>query len=285
MTTMQNTVKRPHAPLPVGKLVLYAVLLAGAVTMLVPFLWMILTSFKSVGESIRVPPTILPAKWITANYKEVISTLPMFNLYGNTLLLIFFRILLASIFSSMAGYAFAKLRFPGRNLMFGLVLAQNMLPAQIFIIPQYLMLAKMNALNSMFALVFPGLVSAFGTFFLRQTYMSLPDDLAEAARIDGCNQWQTFYRIMLPLTKTALMALAVFTAVFAYGDLMWPLIANTDLNKMTMASGLSVLRGQFTTKYPLLMAGSVLAMLPMIVLYSAFQRQFVEGIALTGTKA
>lgn len=139
--------------------------------------------------------------------------------------------------------------------------------------------------DSLFALVFPALVSAFGTFFLRQTYMGIPDDLLEAARIDGCGHFRSFISIAFPLTKTAMAALAVFTALFAYGDLMWPLIVNTKLDKLTLSSGLSTLRGQFSVNYPNLMAGSVLAMIPMIIIYIIFQRQFIEGIALTGTKA
>ena len=198
--------------------------------------------------------------------------------------MVFFRVVCAVAFSSMAGYAFAKLQFRGKKLLFGIVLIQMSLPSQIFIIPQYQMVAKMGMANTVFALVFPGLVSAFGVFFLRQTYISIPEDLGEAAYLDGCNQWQTFYKIMFPLTGTSVAALTIFIAVFAYGDLMWPLVVNSDLKMMTLSSGLSTLRGQFTTNFPVLMAGSLLAMLPMVVLYLIFQRQFVEGIAGTGGK-
>lgn len=177
-----------------------------------------------------------------------------------------------------------ELKFRGKNLLFSLVIVQMMLPSQIFIIPQYQMLARMGLTNSMFALVFPGLVSAFGTFFLRQAYMGIPDELGEAAYLDGCTKWQTFTKVMMPLTKASMAALTIFTAVFAYADLMWPLIANTDLNMMTLSAGLSTLRGQFTTNYPVLMAGSVLAMVPMVILYLVFQKQFIEGIAMTGGK-
>ncbi len=187
-------------------------------------------------------------------------------------------------FSSAAGFAFAKLEFKGKNLLFSLVIMQMMLPSQIFIIPQYQMLAKVGLTNSMFALVFPGLVSAFGTFFLRQAYMGIPDELGEAAYLDGCTKWQTFTKVMMPLTKSSMAALTIFTAVFAYADLMWPLIANTDINMMTLSAGLSTLRGQFTTNYPVLMAGSMLAMIPMVILYLVFQKQFIEGIAMTGGK-
>ncbi|HIT65540.1 MAG TPA: carbohydrate ABC transporter permease [Candidatus Ventrimonas merdavium] len=265
-------------------MLVYLALTAGAVLMIFPFLWMFLTSFKSAGESVQIPPTILPKQWLTENYSRALTSLPFVKLYINTILLIVFRVICAVAFSSAAGFAFAKLNFKGKNLLFGIVLVQMMLPSQIFIIPQYQMLAKMGLTNSMFALVFPGLVSAFGTFFLRQSYMGIPDEVGEAAYLDGCTKWQTFTRVMMPLTKASMAALTIFTAVFAYADLMWPLIVNTDMGKMTLSAGLSTLRGQFTTNYPVLMAGSMLAMIPMVILYLLFQRQFIEGIAMTGGK-
>ena len=263
---------------------IYAALIAGSITMIFPFAWMLLTSFKTQAESMAIPPQILPAQWNFDNFAKALESLPFWNLYMNTFLLIFFRVICAVVFSSMAGYAFAKLEFPCKNLLFGLVLMQMMLPSQIFIIPQYQMLAKMGMTNTIFALVFPGLVSAFGTFFLRQAYMGLPNELAEAAYLDGCTKWQTFTKVLLPLTKSSIAALAIFTAVFAYADLMWPLICNTDLNMMTLSAGLSTLNGQYTTNFPVLMAGSLLAMVPMVLLYLLFQKQFIEGIAMTGGK-
>lgn len=262
----------------------YAALIAGSITMIFPFAWMLLTSFKTQAESMAIPPQILPAQWNFDNFAKALESLPFWNLYMNTFLLIFFRVICAVVFSSMAGYAFAKLEFPCKNLLFGLVLMQMMLPSQIFIIPQYQMLAKMGMTNTIFALVFPGLVSAFGTFFLRQAYMGLPNEIAEAAYLDGCTKWQTFTKVLLPLTKSSIAALAIFTAVFAYADLMWPLICNTDLNMMTLSAGLSTLNGQYTTNFPVLMAGSLLAMVPMVLLYLMFQKQFIEGIAMTGGK-
>ncbi|MCI9381465.1 MAG: carbohydrate ABC transporter permease [Dorea sp.] len=278
---MKNSLRRSYM---ITKLFTYFFLILGAVIMIFPFVWMILTSFKTVPESMQIPPDILPKQVNSDNFKEAIASLPFGNLYLNTILMVFFRVVCAVLFSSMAGYAFAKLKFRGKKLLFGIVLVQMSLPSQIFIIPQYQMVAKMGMANTVFALVFPGLVSAFGVFFLRQTYMSIPDEVGEAAYLDGCNQWQTFYKIMFPLTGTSVAALTIFTAVFAYGDLMWPLVVNSDLKMITLSSGLSTLRGQFTTNFPVLMAGSLLAMLPMVVLYLIFQRQFVEGIAGTGGK-
>ncbi len=268
----------------ITKFLTYLFLIVGSIIMIFPFVWMILTSFKSLAESMMVPPTILPAKVVLTNFSEALSSLPFTKLYFNTIVMVFFRVVFAIVFSSMAGYAFAKLKFRGKNLLFTLVLVQMMMPSQIFVIPQYEMLAKFSMTNSLFALVFPGLVSAFGTFFLRQSYMGIPTEIGEAAYLDGCNQWQTFTKVMLPLTGTSVAALTIFTAVFAYADLMWPLVVNTDIGMMTLSSGLSTLRGQFTTNYPILMAGSLFAMVPMLILYLIFQKQFIEGIAMTGGK-
>ena len=262
----------------------YTALILGAVIMIFPFVWMILTSSKTIPESLAVPPTIFPEKIMFDNFSDAMKSLPFIKLYINTGLMIFFRVICAVAFSSMAGYAFAMLEFRGKKLLFGIVLVQMSLPSQIFIIPQYQMVAKMGLANTIFALVFPGIVSAFGVFFLRQTYMGIPKEIGEAAYLDGCNQWQTFYKVMFPLTGTSVAALTIFTAVFAYSDLMWPLVVNSDLNMMTLSSGLATLRGQFTTNFPVLMAGSLLAMLPMVILYLIFQRQFIEGIASTGGK-
>ena len=262
----------------------YAALILGSVIMIFPFVWMILTSSKTIPESLAIPPTFFPKELILDNFTDAMKSLPFLNLYWNTALMILFRVLCAIVFSSMAGYAFAKLNFKGKNFLFSIVLVQMSLPSQIFIIPQYQMVAHMGLANTIFALVFPGLVSAFGVFFLRQTYMGIPNEIGEAAYLDGCNQWQTFTKVMFPLTGTSVAALTIFTAVFAYSDLMWPLVVNSDLKMMTLSSGLATLRGQFTTNFPVLMAGSLLAMLPMVILYLIFQRQFIEGIATTGGK-
>ena len=262
----------------------YLALILGSITMIFPFVWMVLTSFKTQAESMAIPPQILPSQWNFDNFVMALESLPFVNLYVNTGLLIFFRVLCAVVFSSMAGYAFAKLEFPFKKALFGIVLVQMMLPSQIFIIPQYLMLARAGLTNSIFALVFPGLVSTFGTFFLRQAYLGIPNETSEAAYLDGCTKWQTFYKVMLPLTGASMAALAIFTAVFAYSDLMWPLICNIDLKMMTLSAGLSTLNGQYTTNFPVLMAGSLLAMIPMVILYLIFQKQFIQGIAMTGGK-
>lgn len=269
-----------------GNIIVYLLLILGSIVMIFPFIWTVFTSLKTVPETMKIPPTFFPENWKNIKgYQDALNSLPFFRLYLNTSLLIFFRILCAIVTSSMAAYVFAKIDFPGKKILFTIVLTQLMLPAHIYMIPQYQMIIKLNAANTIFALVFPGLVSAFGVFFLRQAYMGIPDSLIDAAIIDGCNQFQVFYMVALPLTKTSMSALAIFTALFAYSDLMWPLIVNVDKNMLTLSSGLSTLRGQYTTNYPTLMAGSILAMWPMILIYLIFQKHFIKGITLTGMKA
>lgn len=266
-------------------LIIHIILIIGAITMLVPFLWMILTAFKSISESTQMNPFIFfPSIWRTEAFESVLSKMHFERLYLNTLILIVGRVFCAVLTATMAGYAFGRLKFKGRDLAFSLVLFQMMVPGQIFIIPQYLMVSKIGMLNTSFALIFPGLVTAFGTFLLRQAYMSLPRDLEEAARLDGCNIGQIFLYVMAPLTKSAMVALGIFTALFAFKDLMWPLVVNTEQNTMPLSAALAKLQGQFASNYPELMAASLLACIPMIIIYVIFQKQFIEGIATSGGK-
>ena len=269
----------------ISSFVVHLTLVLISITMLVPFFWMVLTAFKSTTEATSVNPFIIfPKVWRTDAFKAVIANMNFLLLYRNTLLLIFFRVLCAVVTATMAGYAFARLRFPGRDLAFSLVLFQMMVPTQVFLIPQYLMVSKMGMLNTIFALVFPGLVTAFGTFLLRQGFMGLPKDLEEAARLDGCNIGQTFLFVMMPLMRSSMVALGIFTALFAYKDLMWPMIVNTDKDMLVLSSALAKMQGQYVVKFPELMAASLIACVPMIILYILFQKQFIEGIATSGGK-
>lgn len=264
---------------------IHAILIIFSIIMIIPFLWMALTAFKTVTESTSVNPfVIFPSEWRTDAFVTVWNNMDFFRLYMNTLLLIFWRVIAAVLTATLAGYAFARLQFKGRDFMFSLILFQMMIPAQIFIIPQYAMVSAMHMTDTIFALVFPGLVTAFGTFLLKQSYMSLPVSLEEAARLDGCNIFQTFLYIMAPLARSSMVALGIFTAVFAYKDMMWPLIVNTSANKMPLSAALATMQGQYTSNYPQLMAASLIAVLPMIVIYLIFQRQFIEGIATSGGK-
>ena len=230
------------------------------------------------------PFVIFPSDWKIENYSAAINQNNFITLYFNTFAMMILRVLCSVGFSAMAAYAFARLEFPGRDFLFGLVLFQMMIPVQLFIIPQYLMVDKIGMRNTIFALIFPGVVSAFGTFLLRQFFMGLPKELEESARLDGCNIGQTFLKIMLPLTKSGLVALSIFTALFAFKDLMWPMIVNSNANAATLSSALAKIQSAYSVNYPQLMAASVLAIWPMLLIYVIFQKQFIEGIATSGGK-
>ena len=269
----------------ISKVLIYIVLILVSITMLVPFVWMFLTAFKTTAETMQVDPfVIVPSVWQTVNFTNVIKAMDFVRLYANTLGMVALRILFAVLTATLAGYAFARLEFKGKNFMFTFVLLQMMIPVQIYVIPQYIMVSKLHLTNTIIGLVFPGLVSAFGTFLLRQAYKQLPRDLEEAARLDGCNIPQTFLFIMAPLTKSAMVALGIFTAVFAYKDLMWPMIVCPDNRATTLASALAKMNGQYQQKYPELMMAALISCVPMIVIYIFFQKQFIEGIATSGGK-
>ena len=268
-----------------SKFLIYCVLVFVSITMLVPFVWMFLTAFKTTAETMQIDPfVIIPSVWQTQNFTNVVKAMDFVRLYANTLLMVAFRILFAVLTATLAGYAFARLEFKGKNFMFTFVLLQMMIPVQIYVIPQYIMVSKLHLTNTIMGLVFPGLVSAFGTFLLRQAYKQLPRDLEEAARLDGCNIPQTFLYIMAPLTKSSMVALGIFTAVFAYKDLMWPMIVCPDNRATTLASALAKMNGQYQQKYPELMMAALISCVPMIVIYIFFQKQFIEGIATSGGK-
>ena len=269
----------------INHLIVHLILLAGVAVVVFPFLWMILTSFKTSGEAMKIPPTIFPEKFVTTAYHTIVSSaIPFGTVYMNTIISTVVTTIVQIAFCSMAGYAFGRIDFPFKNAIFVLILSVLMVPGQIFLIPQYQIIQKMGLLDTIPALFMPNLFSAFGTFLLRQFFMSLPKELEEAAIVDGCGRFRIFGQIMLPLVKPGIVALAIFTIKFAWNDFMWPLIVNTSMEKMPLGPALSTLQGQYTTEYPMQMAGAVLAVVPLIVIFFLFQKQFIEGVAQSGIK-
>ena len=268
-----------------GRVAVYIVILSGCVITLAPFLWMILTSFKSHIEAVSIPPTILPKQWAASAYTSLGDKIPFYQMYLNTIITAAVTVAGQLLFCSLAGYAFGRIHFPGKNLLFLLCLSVLMIPTSFYILPQYMIIQRLNLLNSIHAIYLPNLFSAFGAFLMRQFFMSLPKELEEAAQIDGCGHGRIFLLVMLPLVKPGLVSLGILTLRFAWNNLMWPLIVNTSPQKMTLTAGLSYLQGQYLSDYPSIMAGAVLAVIPLILLFAVFQKQFIEGVAFTGLKA
>ena len=267
-----------------GHLIVYLILIMGIVVTILPFAWMVLTSLKGQTEAIRVPPVIFPEVLRFENYTKVFEKIPFARMYMNTIINAVVVVIMQLLLCSMAAYAFGRIKFPGRNVIFGVLLAVLMVPSSFFILPQYQIIQKMGLLNTIPALFIPNLFSAFGTFLLRQFFMALPDEIEDAARLDGCNHFMIYSRIMLPLIRSGLVALGILTLRFAWNDLMWPLIVNTSTEKMTLSAGLSFMQGQYATDYPTMMAGAVMAVLPLLILFAIFQKQFIEGVAMSGIK-
>ena len=265
-------------------LIIHLVLIFGSMLMVLPFFWEVSTSLKTYAESISVPPMILPSTPAWKNYADVFLALPFGAQFLNTVIMTAARTVGQVFFCSAAGYAFARLEFPGRNLIFIAFLSVLMIPSQLFLLSQFQLMQRFGLLNTVTALALPGIFSAFGTFLMRQFFMQLPAELDAAARLDGCNPFQVWWKVMLPLAKNGMLALGILTAIWSWNDLLWPLVVNNDPEKMTLSAGLSTLQGQFLTNYPVLMAGSFLASIPMIILFVVFQKNMLEGIASSGIK-
>ena len=274
-----------HAQNTRNKVIVHILLIFFGLIMLFPFLWMILTSLKTYRESILVPPIVFPTQPTTEAYEKVFSLVPFATLYKNTIMSTFMITFGQMAISACAAYAFARIRFPGRNVIFFLILSVLMVPGQVYILPQYLIMQNMGLLNTITALWLPNIFTAYGTFLLRQFFMSLPVEIEEAALIDGCNRYRTFWSISLPLARSGFVSFGIIAMLFGWNDLLWPTIVTSSQEKMTLPLGLNLLQGQYVIEYPVIMAGSLLATLPLIVVFLIFQKQFIEGIALTGTKA
>lgn len=268
-----------------NKLVVHALLIIGSVMMVFPFVWMVLTALKTNPEAVAIPPTFFAENPQWSNFTKIFTELNFGQFYLNTFISTIVITVGQVFFCSMAAYAFARLDFPFKNVLFILLLSVLMVPGQVFLIPQYLIVQKLGLLDSIPALFLPGLFSAFGTFLLRQFFMSIPEEIEEAAIIDGCSRVKIFFTIILPLSKSALISLSIFSLLYGWNSLLWPLIINTSTEKMTLSAGLASLSGQHSTNYPLMMAGSFLAVIPLIILFLIFQKQFIEGIALSGSKS
>lgn len=261
----------------------HVILAVGAAAMVLPFFWEILTSLKTFTESTRIPPVLIPSfEW--HNFARIFEETPFLAQFWNTAAMTIIRTLGQLLFCSMAAYAFARLKFPGRNAIFIVLLSVLMVPGQLFLIPQYQIIEGLGWVNTLPGLVGPGVFSAFGTFMLRQFFLNLPSEVEEAARIDGAHPLRIYWSVMLPLAKPGLMALGVLTVMWSWNDLMWPLIVTTDPTQMTLSAGMSSLQQEHLNEFPILMAGSLLASLPMIVLFIVMQRQIIQGIAFTGSK-
>ncbi|WP_417109327.1 carbohydrate ABC transporter permease [Hominenteromicrobium sp.] len=284
MSSTAVVMKKKKGSAVLRRVLLYIVLILIAVIMVVPFLWMLSTSLKTQYDAVKIPPVWIPDPPQWENYVKLFTEQPMFQFMLNTIKIVFFVVLGQLFFSSLAAYSFARISFKGRNVVFFFYIATLMVPGQVTMIPTYLMFAKAGLTDNHLALILPAFFSAFGVFLLRQFFMSLPRELEEAAEIDGCNPFMTYWRIMLPLVVPAMLTLGVFTLMNTWNDYMGPLIYLSSPEKYTMTLGIAYFKGVYTTQWNLVMAGSIVSVVPILIAYLCAQKYFIEGIAFSGVK-
>ncbi|MBN1302044.1 MAG: carbohydrate ABC transporter permease [Melioribacteraceae bacterium] len=255
-----------------------------AVITFAPFLWMILTSVKDMSDIYQYPPQFLPSEVHLDNYSKVFEAAPFDRYYLNSILVAVTVTLGQIITCSMAAFAFARLQFRGRDTIFYLFLATMMIPFNVTMIPGFLVLHWLGWIDTYSALIVPGLASAFGTFLLRQFFITIPKELEEAAYIDGATKLQVLWKVLMPLAKPALATLAVFTFMGVFNDFIWALIVTNSDEMRTVQLGLAVFRDRYLTQWDLLMAGSVASVLPILIVFFAAQKYFIKGITLSGIK-
>ena len=273
-------------PIALKRALLYGALIAVAVVLLLPFAWMVSTSLKGNEAIFAIPPQWIPETIVWENYAEVFRRMPFLLCLRNTTVITVLTIIGTVLSSSLVAYAFACLRWPGRDALFLFVVATMMLPLQVIMIPLFVLFKEFGWLNTYKPLIVPAFLGggAFNIFLMRQFFLTLPTDLFDAARIDGASEWTIFWRIALPLARPALVTVALLTFMFAWNDFLGPLIYLSDQAKNTLALGLALFTGQHQTDWGVLMAASILMMAPVILLFFFFQRYFIKGFTMSGLK-
>ena len=266
------------------KIVAHLVLLLGAITMLVPFIWMLSSSVKSLGEVFVFPPTLFGEKIVWENYTKISSRFDYLAYFLNSVKVSAWVVIFQVFTSATAGYVFAKLNFKGRDRIFTLYLATMMIPFHVTVITNFLQMSMYGLVNTLWSLMLPASVSAFGTFLMRQFFVTVPNELIEAAKIDGCNPFKTFLQICFPMAKPTIATLSIFCFMNVWNDYFTPLIYINDSRKDTLPLGLASMKGMYSTDWPVLMASSVISVLPVLIAFLFAQDAFVKGVMMTGMK-
>ncbi len=268
----------------IKKGIFYTILILGALVMIIPFIWMISTSLKTSGATMVLPPQIIPEEINWGNYQRVTEAFPILRFLWNSTLVAGLSTVGQLILCSMAAYAFARLKFKGRDGLFLLYLATLMVPSQVTMTPQFILMKYLGWTDTYQGLILPGMFNAFGTFLLRQFFLNIPRELEEAAFIDGASHFRVYWQVILPLAKPALATLLVFSFMQSWNNFLWPLIIVSDTEMMTLPLGLANLQGRWATDWNLMMAGVVISVLPVLAVYMFAQKYFIQGLTMGGLK-
>lgn len=262
----------------------YVILSLWALWALLPLFWMFSTSFKEIKAAITIPPEWFPRHPTLLNYQVLFARAPVFRWLLNSGIVAAAHTISMLLFCSMAGYAFAKKDFPGKNTMFWMLLSTMMIPSMVLLVPLFLLVSRMGLINNFGGLILPGIVGVFGVFLMKQFMQTLPNELLDAARIDGASELGVYSRVVLPLSKPALAVLGIFSFMGAWNDFLWPLLITQSKMMRTLAVGLATLQQESMTDYGLLMAGSAIAAIPMIIVFFAWQKHFLKGLTIGAIK-
>jgi len=268
----------------IHKAIIYLMLLVGVIVTIAPFVWMISASLMPAGQANQFPPKFLPEKVTFEHYQILFGRLNVTRYFFNSIVISLSITGISLIFNSMAGFAFAKYRFAGKQKLFKLLLSAMVIPAQVTMLPLFLMLNRMGVINTYWGVIIPGMASIYGIFLIRQYIISIPDSLIEAARIDGANDFYIYWRIILPVAKPILVTMALFTFMGAWNDFLWPLIVLTSDSMYTLPVVLANLMGEHVQDTEMMMAGSVITILPIIVVFLAMQKYYLRGIMMGSVK-
>jgi multiple sugar transport system permease protein len=266
------------------RFLLYLFLTVGAVVVGFPFFWMVISSLKPLEDVVKFPPTIIPTRWMFSNYIEAWKSAPFARYFVNTLLVVSLVTIGVLLTSSLAAYAFALMEFKGKSFIFSLFLATMMVPYEVTLIPNFVLIRKLGWYNTYAALIIPWSCNAFSVFLLRQFFMNIPKDLFDAARIDGCGELGMLWRVAIPLSTPAILTVSLFSFLGSWNALLWPLVVTSSEDMRVLQVGLAVFLREEGTQYHLLMAAASFTIAPIVVLYFIFQRRFIEGIVLSGLK-
>ncbi len=265
----------------------YVALILLTVVFVAPLLWMLSTSFKTRPGATQFPLTWIPRQFSTEGYNTIFNTTtqtPVLRWFANSMIAASGHTLIVLVTASLAGYALARMRFPGRNVAFAVIIGTLFIPQFVFLMPNYLIVDYFGWLDTLLAVAIPGTAGAFGVFFLRQFFLSLPKELEEAALLDGANRFQIFLRVILPLSKAPLATLAVLSFLINWNDFLWPVYVLISPGTQTLPPGLAILQNAYNTDYPVIMAGGVLASIPVLILFFIAQRYIIEGVSRSGLK-
>jgi alpha-1,4-digalacturonate transport system permease protein len=277
-------VRRPRRRVDLPTVLAYACLVLGTAIMFGPVLWVVLSSFKGLNEIYRFPPTFLPEQWILTNYTEALQRFPFLRYLANSVTVTVVATLITLTINSMAAFALSKYVFRGRDVIFLIILGTLMIPLQVIMLPVYLVIAKLGMANTLWGIIIPPAATPTGVFLLRQYMLTLPDELLEAARIDGAGEFRIYWQIILPLTAPALAVLTVFSIMWRWNDFLWPLIVINQDRLFTLQLGLARFRGELVTDWHYVLAMTVLSIVPITLVFAVLQRYLVSGIATTGLK-